>query len=74
MKIISFFLIILLLTKALTIEQLKIDNGYGIKKHGTMTLDEMPIKMDVWNKEIWNPRRRSLNKYNIETTKIKKSL
>nr|CAD2192928.1 unnamed protein product [Meloidogyne enterolobii]CAD2198927.1 unnamed protein product [Meloidogyne enterolobii] len=58
MKLFSFFLIFLLLSKVLSIEQLKIDNAYGIRKIGTMTMDDMPIKMDQID---WTTRKRSMN-------------
>uniref|UniRef100_A0A914MYA4 Uncharacterized protein n=1 Tax=Meloidogyne incognita TaxID=6306 RepID=A0A914MYA4_MELIC len=58
MKLFSFFLIFLLLSEVLSIEQLKIDNAYGIRKIGTMTMDDMPIKMDQID---WTTRKRSMN-------------
>uniref|UniRef100_A0A1I8BVP7 Uncharacterized protein n=1 Tax=Meloidogyne hapla TaxID=6305 RepID=A0A1I8BVP7_MELHA len=39
MKLFSFFLVFLLFSKVFSIEQLKIDNGYGIRNIGTMTMD-----------------------------------
>ncbi|KAL7070632.1 hypothetical protein ACQ4LE_009657 [Meloidogyne hapla] len=61
MKLFSFFLVFLLFSKVFSIEQLKIDNGYGIRNIGTMTMDEMPIKMD---QTFWITRRRQMNMRN----------